>query len=283
MPHLAARREFAWLVGDIIDFAYPEGRFDYVFHFATASSAEVGAGGTVAIIRTLRGTERVLQFSATGRVKRLLFASSGAVYGPQPADLCQIPEDCCMAPEPVDSVSTYGNMKRIGERLCLDSGIDCVISRGFAFVGPYLPLTGKFAVGSFLRDAVKGGPISIQGDGTQVRSYLYAADLAVWLLSILALGGSGKAYNVGSDAPISLRELAECIAQRVPGRCPVELKGDSSDAGHRYIPDISLACRELGLQVSVGLEDAIERSLSFAFDTCGRSVSENGAVQGSTA
>lgn len=265
VPHLAARREFSWQVGDAADFTFPDESFDYVFHFATASAAEVGSGGTAIILQTLRGTERVLLFTRTKGVKRLLFASSGAIYGPQPADLSHIPEGYRGCPDPSDPASAYGEMKRISETLCVSSGVDCVIARGFSFLGPYLPLTDKFAAGSFIRDALAGGPIRIHGDGTPVRSYLYAADLTIWLLAILVRGRSGIAYNLGSDQSIELSRLASLIAERALAACTVERQGNHGNAmDDRYVPDVSRARHELGLTIGVGLESAIERSLAYA-------------------
>lgn len=265
MPHLAARPEFRWLVGDAASFAFPTGQFDYVLHFATASAAEVSAGGAAAIMHTLAGTRRVLEFSRNCRASRLLFASSGAVYGRQPAELRHIPEDYFGAPDIADPSSAYGETKRISELMCVTSGLDCVIARGFAFVGPYLPLTEKFAVGSFIRDALAGGPIRIAGDGSHQRSYLYAADLAIWLLAILSRGKSGAAYNMGSNEAITVADLAERISRIADVESVFGNRGNQVGSGRLcYVPSIAKARNELNLMAYTSIETALERTLDWA-------------------
>lgn len=270
VPHLATRPEFEWLIGDMADFISPPHCYDYVFHFATTPAAKLGAGDGVAlgptalILENLAGTERVLRFAKQAGVKRLLYASSGAVYGRQPSELERLPEDYRGSPDPTNPGSAYGELKRMSELLCVTSGVDCVIARGFAFVGPYLPLTDKFAIGSFIRDALAGGPIRIHGDGTPVRSYLYAADLAVWLLTLLLHGKPGDAYNVGSDEAISLAEIARA-AGTATSIANVEIaKPPSSDNPDRYVPSIDKAKQELHLGMDIPLTIALNRNIDWA-------------------
>lgn len=278
VPHLGMRPEFDWIVGEPAGFECPAGHFDYLIDFATPSAAEVGAGGTAILERCLQGTANLIGFAKAAGVRRVLYASSGAVYGRQPADVERLAEGFAADPA---TVSPYGRLKQRSEALLLGSGLDCVIARGFAFIGPYLPLTDKFAAGSFLRDALAGGPIRIHGDGSPLRSYLYGADLAVWLVALLVRGRSGRAYNIGSDHAVSLHDLATRIAATLPRPCAVVAGGTPVVGAERYVPDIGLAHAELGLGVAIGLDAAVARSV--ATSLAAAAIRRQDTVQGGAA
>ena len=194
-------------------------------------------------------------------MRRILYASSGAVYGRQPPDLNRLPEDFVADPT---TVTPYGRLKQRTERRFLDSGCNCVVARGFAFIGPYLPLTNKFAVGSFIRDALNGGPIVIEGDGRTVRSYLYAADLSIWLLSLLLLGKPGRAYNVGSDQALTIGGLAQRVTCHAAANVGIVMRQPPGDGlAERYFPDIRRARDDAALSAWIGTDAAIDRTLKW--------------------
>jgi dTDP-glucose 4,6-dehydratase len=262
-PALARAPQLRLIEGDVRDFALPEGRFDFILHAATDV---VPAAPPLELFDTCaQGTRRVLDFALHAGARELLLVSSGAIYGRQPPELAQIPESYRGAPDPTAVGSAYGEGKRVSEWLgaaYAERGLSPKIARCFAFVGPYLPLDAHFAVGNFLRDAMAGEPISIRGDGTAVRSYLHAADLTVWLLTILLNGRVGGAYNVGSDEALSIADLARRVAAVLGSTAELALgippaPGRSAE---RYVPDISLAREELALDVAIGLDDAIRRT-----------------------
>jgi dTDP-glucose 4,6-dehydratase len=147
-----------------------------------------------------------------------------------------------------------------------DGAVQTKIARCFAFIGPYLPLDDKFAAGNFIRDALAGGPIRVAGDGTPVRSYLYAADLAVWLWTILLRGRAMRPYNVGSSEAITIRALAELIRDTLaPGvRIDVAHAPVQGAPVSRYVPSVERASAELGLVPTVHLREAVARTARFA-------------------
>ncbi|MBK6637726.1 MAG: NAD(P)-dependent oxidoreductase [Rhodocyclaceae bacterium] len=242
-PRLAMRPEFDWCQCTSLATADFPQACDFVIDLATPTAAEIGAGGTVLAEATLASTAQVIAYAKRSGATRVLYASSGAVYG-------------------TTSQLAYCELKKRTEALYLGSGLNVVIARGFAFIGPYLPLTNKFAVGSFIRDALAGGPIRVQGDGTPVRSFLYGADLAVWLLTLLVNGDVAQTYDVGSDEDVSIGELARRIAAH--RNVNVIIEGHENDASPipQYVPTLTAAHTALGLRPLVRLDEAIGRTLA---------------------
>jgi dTDP-glucose 4,6-dehydratase len=136
------------------------------------------------------------------------------------------------------------------------------VARCFAFAGPYLPPDGHFAFASFVRDAVLGRPIHVNGDGTPFRSYLYAMDLAVWLWTILLRGAAGRAYNVGSERALTVGQLAAEISRLLAPDSPVRISQTPVPGSRpaRYVPSTRLAREELLLQEFTDREQSIIRT-----------------------
>jgi nucleoside-diphosphate-sugar epimerase len=281
-PHLAADPALSFVEGDVRSFRFPEGPVTHVIHAATAASASLNADDPQAMFDVcLDGTRRMLALAQEKRSQRFLFTSSGAIYGRQPPELTHMPEDFRGGPDPLDIRSAYAEGKRAAELLCAmaacpssagGAGLHVSIARCFAFVGPHLPLDVHFAIGNFIRDCIAGGPIRIGGDGTPFRSYLYAADLAEWLFTILLRGEAGRAYNVGSEEAISIRDLASRVADVAalvwPERGRPEIvmakQPEPGAPAERYVPSCGRARSELGLEPATSLDDAINRTLPAA-------------------
>lgn len=245
-------------------------RIDAVVHAAIYVNAlEFERRPLATLESAVLGTWETLELAREAGVRRFLFVSSGAVYGAQPATTALLDEDHAAALDPASVHAVYGEGKRVGETLCASylrqHGLSVSIARPFAFVGPHLPIDKHFAIGNFIRDALQGGPITLLSDGTPQRSYLYAADLAVWLWKILTQGAEGRAYNVGSERALPLREVAELVASLAGPGVSVAVRGTPvpGQAPSRYIPSTQRARRELGLDETFTLEDAIRRTLSW--------------------
>ncbi len=259
-PHLADHSAVELVVGRVQDFVSPAGNFPFIIHAATENSFDPD----------IEGTRRMLEFARTHGVRRFLFTSSGAVYGKQPSDLTNIPEEYPGAPATNDAETAYGQSKRVSEFLCttyaLQYGFAALIARLFAFVGPHLPLDRNFAAGNFIRDALSGGPIRVNGDGTPYRSYLYAADLTIWLWTILIRGESAHPYNVGSDQAVNIAALARKVAELTPGGADIQIAQQPSPglSPLRYVPSVQRARVELGLRPIVTLSEGVRRTVDWA-------------------
>jgi len=262
-PHLADDPAVHLLQGDIGSFAFPNGDFQFVIHAATDTSLEAAEKPYLLLSSILDGARRVLDFAAKHGTRRILFVSSGAVYGEQPAEIIHIPETYLGGPNWLKPLAAYGEGKRAAELMAVlyaqQAGIECVIGRCFSFVGPQLPLDHHFAIGNFIRDAMRRVPIRIKGDGTPIRSYLYASDLAAWMWTLLFRAASGEAYNVGSDLGVSIADLARNVIEALDVDLDIQILGEAAPGQlrSRYVPSITKAWEQLGLGVTVDLQDAI--------------------------
>jgi dTDP-glucose 4,6-dehydratase len=270
LPRLGELAGVRFHRGDVRDFTLPDESFTHIVHGAAESSQQGHVGDHRHMFDTIvDGARRTLDLARQSGASKYLLLSSGAVYGTQPPAIAHVPEKFTGAPVLGAASSGYGEGKRAAEVLAAieaeKGSLSVRVARCFAFVGPHLPLDSHFAIGNFLRDAMRGGPIRIRGDGTAVRSYLYTADLAIWLWRIALGPSSSGPYNVGSEHPLSILETARAVAEVVDPSTEIIVEGRAVPGApvHRYVPSTARARSELGLAERITLADAIRRTASW--------------------
>jgi len=274
-PYLASQKEWTFFEGDIQTFSLPNQlHYDWCIHGAASASAKLNSESPLQMFNEVfLGTRRCLEECAKARVKRFLFLSSGAVYGKQPETVIHVDENFLGGPDVLVPGSAYAESKRAAEFLVnqmgRQSGMEMVIARAFAFVGPFLPLGTHFAIGNFILSCLKSESIQIKGDGTPLRSYLYASDLAGWLLTLMALGKDQSAYNVGSEKELSIKELAEIVVKiaqnQLNRKVEVIVAGKPQPGKQReiYCPSTRKIRDEFNLKEEVTLSDSIQRTFQW--------------------
>lgn len=250
-----------------------ESHYSHVIHAAADSTTGPQMPFLERYDQIVFGTRNVLDFAVKVKAKKFLFTSSGGVYGAQPSELEAFPETFLGMPDPLLVNSTYSVGKRVAEHLCAlyadKYGLNIVVARCFAFVGPDLPLSAHFAIGNFINDALNHSPIIVNGDGSPMRSYLYQSDLADWLMTLIDCGKDGQAYNVGSNEVISILDLAYLVREVLDQDVDVIVKGTSHSEAllrNRYIPDIKKIQDELLVRISVPLNEAIQKTAAWHID-----------------
>ncbi len=254
-PHLAKLSRLSFIAGDIREFSVPKSHYDFIIH-AACPTGHWPAGLQADII--LKGSERILDFARQCGVQKILFISSGEVYGLQPATLARIPESLPCRPS-----SEYGIAKRRAELMFAASPVPTSIARCFTFIGRYLDLNSHFAAANFMDSCQRGKDIIIHSDGSPLRSYLYADDLVDWLLALLLKGKNSQPYNVGSENAWSILQLAQQIRAAYGGnnKIIVQDREKGKNALARYIPSTRKIRSELGVKESFSLEEAIRLAI----------------------
>lgn len=269
-PHFFNIKNLHFYEGDIRDFSFPWRKYTHLIHAATPASARLNEQQPLEMYDTIfQGTRHVLDFAKVAQIKKMLFVSSGAVYGKQPDHISNLNENDMGAIDSLSMSSAYGLGKLMAEHI---SGIfsrtlnvDLKIARCFAFVGPYLPLDTHFAIGNFIKNVLEQDDVRIQGDGRPLRSYLYATDLVISLLKILCDGKPMGVYNVGSEQAISIKDLADLVNHQYHGQAKVIVRDLplEGQAIPKYIPSTQKIQKELGINQYISLQAAIQKTINW--------------------
>lgn len=199
------------------------------------------------------------------RASKIVYASSGAVYGQQSPEVYALSEGDASGSIGLMDIAKqdYAAAKRDGEKLIQElgaAGCNVSIARCFAFVGPYLPRDQHFAIGNFIQDGLFGRAIELKARHVVYRSYMHADDLVCWLMTI-AVGASADCpiFNVGSSEPIILGDLAKKVADYFDVDARVLSLSDKKV--DRYIPSTKKAFEDLGLRLEINLDQAIDQTV----------------------
>jgi len=211
----------------------------------------VNVGGTVSLMEAMRDVG----------VSRVVFISSGAVYGKQSQQ--PLVEDAVPNPASPYAVSKLASeyyVRTIG-RLW---GIDTVSLRVFNAYGPgqNLPASHPPVIPSFLRNAVRGGTIVVHGDGTQTRDYVYVDDV-VQAMTAAATAPSinDMVINIGSGVETDIRELVQMIHHTTNSKAEVIYNPRSDSGVPRMCADLTLAKEKLGYRSRISLEEGLQQTL----------------------
>ncbi len=202
------------------------------------------------------------------RNSKILYTSSGAVYGQQPNKIKGFKENYLNYNKKINFKKgykqSYANFKLKSEKLFEkmgNEGFNVSIARCFAFVGEYLPLNSNFVVGDIIQSILDKKDIKINANYRICRSYMYADDLVKWLYKILDNSNTQcPIYNVGSDDKISVHQVANLLADKF--NLKIATAKLSLKKIDNYIPNISKAKKILGLKINNTSNEGIIKTIN---------------------
>jgi len=209
-------------------------------------------GGTVSVMEAMRDVG----------VKRVVFASSGAVYG----DQRKVPLPESLTPDPrspyaVSKLAAEYYVRTIGALW----GIETVVLRVFNAYGPGQPLPAAHppVVPHFLRQAIRGGSMVLHGNGEQTRDFVYVDDVVEAMVAAATAPSIDRlTINIGSGVETSLRTLAQQVLEVSNSAAEWILREDQDPGPSRMAADIRLARSKLGYKPHITLQDGLRRMLT---------------------
>ena len=204
--------------GDVTDYKFMKNVFtgvEYVFHLAAESRLQPAIKNPIeAVYKNCVGTTTILQCAREAGVKRLVYSSTSSGYGYNPSPNIETQPDDCLNPYSASKVAAEKFCKMYSDLY----GLETVVLRYFNVFGERSPTRGQYApvIGIFQRQRDAGEPLTIVGDGTQRRDFIYVGDVARanYLASLMpgVRDNLGGVFNVGSGINYSVQEIADSIS-----------------------------------------------------------------------
>lgn len=234
-----------------------------VVNLATLTDTSSGDLQLIANIQMFQQFWSILDFNS---VKNILFTSSGAVYGKNPENLIKLKEEDGARFNTGYKNLGYGLGKISSEFLGFQwaerDNVNFKVARLFSFSGAFLPLKGNYVIGNFINNVINNDPLLIKNPGKVYRSFLYGADMALWLWKIL-VEGNNSVYNVGSDLEINTIELAQIVSEIYYSENRVQILKDNIGNNESYVPNIEKIKRELSLEIRYSLKESITKMINW--------------------
>lgn len=268
-PHLQKTENMDFLQADSRYLVELPKESNYIIHCAGTPDNRIHASNPVDVMSTCAlGTERVLQ--ATDRLSDLrMFTNltSSLVYGNFDHATKPIQESETLTSDGSFSPYTAGKLysEVFTSSYRQQFRTPCILLRPFTLIGPYQTLTSPWALNNFIHDAVNGSTIKILGSGNTVRSFLYGADVAFWILTLTLNGSSGSVYNLGSPDAIDLASAAKMVTSHFSSPKEVIYCGGRSNIGklNFMVPDTTKIQKSFGLKPVFSTSEAIKRSVDW--------------------
>lgn len=265
VAHLAAEPRFTLVEADLGEGLPPlPGRFDAILHMASPASPTDFAKLPIEILKVGSAGTMALLDRAVADAARFLMASTSEAYGdplvhPQP-------ESYWGNVNPIGIRSVYDESKRFSEAATMAyhraHGLDTAIVRIFNTYGPRMRHDDGRVIPTFISQALRGAPLTVQGTGEQTRSITYVSDLVHGILLLLDSNENGP-INCGTEHELSMRELAELIIRLTGSSSSIELVPRAADDPEKRRPDLTLARTRLGYEPEVDPEDGLRRTIEF--------------------
>ncbi len=271
LQHLEGRSDFTALHVDItkpLEIAEPA---DFVVQGASIASPVIYRRFPVETIEAnVWGTKHLLDYARQSRARSFVFMSSSEIYGDPVAAAIPTPETyagnvSCTGPR-----ACYDESKRLGETLTLafarQHEINAKIVRPFNVYGPRLSLEDGRIIPDLLRDALAGQSLRLYSDGSATRSFCYLTDEIDGIIRVLVSDQQGEAFNIGNDQELSIRDVAELMADVAGTGLSIEYEVHDdpaylTDNPNRRCPDLTKSRELLGFDWRVSPRDGLERTL----------------------
>ena len=204
--------------GDVTDYKFMKNVFvgaEYVFHLAAEARLQPAIKNPIeAVYKNCVGTTTVLQCAREAGVKRVIYSSTSSGYGYNTSPNIETQPDDCLNPYSASKVAAEKFCKMYSDLY----GLETVVLRYFNVFGERSPTRGQYApvIGIFQRQRDTGEPLTIVGDGSQRRDFIYVKDVARanYLASLMpgVRDHLGEVFNVGSGINYSVQEIADAIS-----------------------------------------------------------------------